>query len=101
MTEAASSAISALSTVSAKQAELLDKTIALVSTKDPLAYQAVQAMNGYTTQYHEPYDPSDEAEIERMKSLGIDEENQDGDSPFDPERERDYLASFGVPVDGL
>jgi hypothetical protein len=42
----------------------MDKMATLLSTKDPLAFQAVQAM-GYSPQYDD-FNPSMEAETERI-----------------------------------
>ena len=50
--------------VALAQTALLDKALALLSTKDPLAFQAVQAM-GYPSQYDD-FNPSVEAETERI-----------------------------------
>ena len=44
---------------STKQADLIDKLVTLVGTKDPLAYQQVASMNVVSTD-DVPYDPSDE-----------------------------------------
>jgi hypothetical protein len=47
-------------------AAMADKTLALVGTADPLAFQQVQAM-GTPSGYDEPeFDPSDEGEVERI-----------------------------------
>lgn len=49
------------------QSNLVDKAMALVGTADPLSFQQVQAMgtpSGYDDS--EPFDPSDEAELERI-----------------------------------
>lgn len=53
---------------------LLDKSIGIIASRDPLAFQAVQAMN-LPGGYDEPYDPSDEAEVERLKKLGREQED--------------------------
>jgi hypothetical protein len=50
--------------VSLAQVALLDKMATLLSTKDPLAFQAVQAM-GYPSQYDD-FNPSVEAETARI-----------------------------------
>ena len=50
--------------VSLAQNATLDKAIALLSTKDPLAFQAVQAM-GFGQQYDD-FNPSMEAEMVRI-----------------------------------
>jgi hypothetical protein len=64
--------------------DLLDKTVTLLSARDPLSYQQIQAMNG-VVQYDEWHDPSDEAEIRRMR-------DRDGDRGEDlNEHERDFL----------
>lgn len=49
--------------------QLLDKALGLVATNDPLAFQAIQAMTS-PTGYDEPqYDPSDEAELARLREM--------------------------------
>jgi hypothetical protein len=52
--------------------QLLDKTIGLLSTKDPIAYQQVQAMQSLSTSVStEPdYDPSDRGEMLRELMRG-------------------------------
>lgn len=47
---------------------LLDKALALVGTAEPLAFQAVQVMGTPSGGYDdgEQYDPSDEAELQRI-----------------------------------
>lgn len=78
--------------------QLLDKAIALLSSKGPLEFQAVQAMSvGYTA--NERYDPSDEAEIDRMRAFGLvpaEEGDPNGDSGSD-EEELEWLRTHGVP----
>lgn len=50
--------------------QLLDKALGLVATNDPLAFQAIQAMT-QASGYDEPeYDPSDDAEFQRLKDMG-------------------------------
>jgi len=69
------------------QIELLDKTVTLLAARDPLAYQQIQAMNG-VVQYDEWHDPSDEAEIRRMRE-------RDGDRGDDlNDYERDVLGEI-------
>jgi hypothetical protein len=80
------------------QTKLLDKAIALLSAKSPLEFQAVQAMSlGYTE--GERYDPSDEAEIDRMRAFGLvpaEEGDPHGDSSSDDE-ELEWFRTHGVP----
>jgi hypothetical protein len=48
---------------------LLDKAVVMLTTKDPLAYQNVQFMDG--SRYDEPqgvFDPSEEAEMARIQA---------------------------------
>jgi hypothetical protein len=52
------------SAVALAQVAALDKAMTLLSTKDPLAFQAVQAM-GWPQQYDD-FNPSLEAETERI-----------------------------------
>lgn len=46
---------------------LVDKAMALVGTADPLAYQQVQAMETPSAYDGAEFDPSDEAELERIQ----------------------------------
>jgi hypothetical protein len=50
--------------VTLAQNATLDKAIALLSTKDPLAFQAVQAMD--LTRQYDDFNPSMEAEMARI-----------------------------------
>lgn len=71
---------------------LLDKAIGLLSTKDPLAFQQVQVMSDPSAYDDVDYDPSDEAEIQRInaRSDGLtDLESLDAE-------ERAFLDSLGV-----
>lgn len=43
----------------------------LLSTKDPLAFQAVAVASTKVDPYDTEYDPSDEAEIARLRERGI------------------------------
>jgi hypothetical protein len=63
--------------VSLAQVKLLDKAFTLLSTKDPLAFQAVQAM-GYTQQYDD-FNPSVEAETERIHDRDGERGSVEGD----------------------
>lgn len=47
---------------------LLSKALTLISTSDPLAFQAVQAMESPSSTYS-GFDPSDEAEAQRLADL--------------------------------
>ena len=48
--------------------KLLDKSIALNAARDPLAYQGIQYMNAAGYDSGQTYDPSDEAEIDRIEA---------------------------------
>lgn len=50
---------------SLKQIEINDKAMALLRAQDPWQFQAIQVMNPQT-QYDAVYDPSPEAEAERI-----------------------------------
>lgn len=95
--EAGNGAVEKVAQVCESQAQLLDKALALLSAKDPMAFQAVQAMN-QTGLYTEPYDPSDEAEIEKMKAFGIIPADEEGDldGHGSPDEEREWLRTHGV-----
>jgi hypothetical protein len=78
------------------QAQLLDKAFALLSAKGPLEFQAVQAMNQSGALYTEPYDPSDEAEIEKMKAFGMIPGDEEG-AVHGEDDELEWLRAHGVP----
>lgn len=88
--------VAAVLTANESQAQLLDKAFALLSAKGPLEFQAVQAMNQTGLYTEEPYDPSDESEIEKMKAFGIIPANEEGAVDGDDE-ELNWLSSHGVP----
>lgn len=71
--------------------ELLDKALGMLGTKDPLAFQQVQAMSSATPSGYDPYDPSDEAEVARIKARdgGLSEEDDLSGE------ERSLLDDFG------
>lgn len=97
--EANTEAVRAVVSTHESAAELLDKTIALLSTKSPLEYQAVQAMNGTVPYTETTYDPSDEAEIARLESIS--KEGEHGDEHLSAEAEADFLQAIGAPgLDG-
>ena len=74
-------------TTSLAQLELLDKCVAILASRDPLTFQQIQAMNG-VVQYDEWHDPSDEADIQRMKE-------RDGAQGDDlNEHDRDFIQDF-------
>ena len=81
------SSIKESSPVQIRQLELIDKVVTLVSVKDPLAYQAVQAMN---THYTEVYDPSEEAEALKEKL----KENGDGFDDYEDDDLSDVYEAF-------
>lgn len=77
-----------------QQAQLLDKAIGLLATKDPLAFQQVQVMgtpSGYDDA--DTFDPSEEAELERIAARNQDlAEQGDGVNAF----EESLLADAGI-----
>jgi len=57
---------------------LLDKMLGLISTKDPMAFQAVQAMNFDDLTSTRIADPSDEGEVQKLIDEGrLDELDND------------------------
>jgi heme/copper-type cytochrome/quinol oxidase subunit 2 len=72
----------------------------LLAAKDPLAYQQIEAMaapSGYDAQQYATYDPSDEAEIERIKLRG--KRNAEEDD-LDPDEYQRVLADLtGIDPD--
>jgi uncharacterized membrane protein YccC len=96
LSEALATVVTATTAADGNRTKLLDKSIALLSVKDPLAYQAVQVME-QATSYNQPYDPSDEADLERLRIM---HQEGDVDGPSDGptvEQEREFLAQLGVP----
>lgn len=82
------------------QAQLLDKAIAILSSKGPLEFQALQAMNQSGLYTDDRYDPSDEAEADKLKAFGIvpaDEEGFPDGLYGSPTDELDWLRDHGVP----
>lgn len=73
-------------------ATLLDKAMGLLGTKDPLAFQQVQVMSTPSEYDGDDYDPSDEAEIERINARSNDMTDLED---LDAE-ERSFLDSLGV-----
>ena len=67
---------------------LLDKSTVLLSTTDPLVFQSIQVMNQPDTPGID-YDPSDEAELERLGGKGDDVDGF----------ERSLLADAGLEPD--
>lgn len=95
--ESNTEAVRAVVSTHESAAELLDKALALLSTKGPLEFQAVQAMNGavpYTEDTR--FDPSDEGEIERIEAMTKGAGYGDDDQ-LDPEAEVDFLRAIGAP----
>lgn len=79
------------------QTKLLDKAFALLSAKGPLEFQAVQAMSvGYTD---DRFDPSEEAEADRLKAFGIIPPEEEGDlnGEGSADEELEWLRTHGVP----
>jgi len=66
------------------QKDLLDKLVTLISVKDPLAYQAVQAMSqDQVSIFSDPHDPSDANEADYIMTRdGIEEVNDLESSAF-------------------
>lgn len=73
-----------------KELDVLDKALVLLSTKDPISYQAVQAMD-FQDQYTSHYDPSDEGEIQRIHER---EGDRDGFEERMNDAEREFLDDF-------
>lgn len=92
-----SEVVASVVSVHVKQAELLDKTIALLSAKGPLEFQALQAMNQTGLYTDEPYDPSDEAEIDKLKAFGMIPADEEGAVNGDEDDELAWLRDHGVP----
>lgn len=77
-----------------RQSQLLhlaEKGMALAASADPLAFQAIQAMEPTPSGYDADYDPSDEGEVERImaRSPRLQEDDLNG-------YERDALLDLGV-----
>lgn len=73
-----------------KEVSSLDKAMALLSVKDPISYQAVEAMT-VAGQYASHYDPSDEGEITRIHDR---EGDRDGVQEQMNDAQRDFLDDF-------
>jgi hypothetical protein len=75
------------------QLELLDKTVALLASRDTLAYQQIQVM-GASSGYDDAqaYDPSDAGEIERIKH----ESPLSADQGDLTDYEQQISAEFGI-----
>jgi hypothetical protein len=79
--------------------EVLNKTITLLATKDPLAYQQIAAMEvpGFPSEEYLPQDDISEAQ-RRLDLLNVDEEHDDSD--YGPTAS-DIYGGFGIePVTG-
>lgn len=71
---------------------LLDKALTMLGTKDPLAYQQVQAMSTPSAYDGVDYDPSDEGEVQRIRSRsGALQEEEDLNA-----EEQELLNDLGV-----
>ena len=79
------------------QAKILDKTIALLASRDALTYQSVQFMNGVSYDATEPYDPSDEAEIRRIEERNRPVGDEEGELNGSERSIADALSSEGIP----
>jgi hypothetical protein len=79
--------------VSLAQVKALDKAMTLLATKDPLAFQAVQAM-GWPQQYDD-FNPSVEAETDRIHA-------RDGErGSVEEELNAEERAAFGDIFPGI
>lgn len=78
--------------------QLLDKAIGLLSTKDPIAFQQVQAMNPIgdqlSTAIINGFDPTDSGEFLREAMRGEYDYTADGAST--EEEVREALAELGI-----
>jgi hypothetical protein len=74
--------------------EVLNKTITLLSVKDPLSYQAIAAMESPVSDQSEEYLPQDDtSELERYQKLrGID---NDGNDWYEPGAHGDFDFDIG------
>lgn len=79
-----------------KSIDLHDKAITLLSTKDPLAFQSVQAMSSPVPYTDMDYDPSDEAEARRLADLRA----QDDEGEMSDAEQREFLRSIGADFPG-
>lgn len=68
------------------QLDILSKALSIVSSKDPMAYQAIQTMDGYNSVDGGTYDPSDDGEVERLIALG--RQNPEGTKVYGEEELR-------------
>lgn len=84
--------------MSLAQVALLDKLTGILASKDPLAFQAIQAMNG-VIQYDDDYSPSEEAEARRIRLRDGEEQNPEEDMN---EQELAFLSDIqpGLPGTG-
>lgn len=80
--------------------QLLDKTIGLLGTKDPIAFQQVQAMNPQagtlSTALIDSFDPSDNGEFLREVMRG--EYDFSADGAASPEEVEAALADLGIAI---
>ena len=58
---------------------LTDKAMGLLSSKDPMTFQAIQAMGTSSLYPEEDYDPSDRGEFDRLGLESMEEEALNGD----------------------
>lgn len=79
-----------------EQAKLVDKAMGLVATTDPIAFQQVQAMSIPSGYDESSFDPSDQAEMERIEernpNLGMQGDDLNGLT-------QDTLRELGVDPD--
>jgi hypothetical protein len=75
--------------------DVLERTITLLSVKDPISYQQIQAMHS-APGYDVLYDPSDEAEADRIHARDGERGDVEGDLN---ERERAFLGDVFPGLD--
>ena len=99
--ELADDAVGKIVQVNESQTKLLDKAIAILSTKEPMAFQALQVMNQHGQYTDDRYDPSDEAEVDRLKAFGMIPADEEGDQDVhdvdSSAGEDEWLFAHGVP----
>lgn len=85
-------ALTLLSQNSHEMVAALDKAMALIASRDPLAFQQLQVMNPSQYDAVEPYDPSDEGELERIRTRNPDLAAEGDLSNY----ERDIVSELGI-----
>lgn len=87
--------LEALTLQSQNQHELvaaLDKAMALLASRDPMTFQQLQAMNVSPYETVEPYDPSDEGELNRIRTRNHDLADEGDLDAY----ERDIVSELGI-----